>query len=159
MKGILIAGTLFALPLTAAEARPCSQSDGGGRFGRVERMERMGIADNLTLSPQQREQLQKHRFDQRKSMITLHSKLDMLRIELDEAAFAGKPDMRKIDRIAEKIGNVHTEMTKKRIHSRIQVNNILTDEQKQSVNNQRTIMPMASISISASMKAGSASWC
>jgi len=156
MKGILIAGTLFALSLTAAEARPCSQSDGGGRFGRVERM---GIADNLTLSPQQREQLQKHRFEQRKSMITLHSKLDMLRIELDEAAFAGKPDMRKIDRIAEKIGNVHTEMTKKRIHSRIQVNNILTDEQKRSVNNQRTIMPMASISISASMKAGSASWC
>ncbi|WP_150084333.1 hypothetical protein [Prosthecochloris aestuarii] len=69
MKGILIAGTLFALSLTAAEARPCSQSDGGGRFGRVERM---GIADNLTLSPQQREELQKHRFDQRKSMITLH---------------------------------------------------------------------------------------
>jgi len=142
MKTLLIAGTLFALPLTAAQARPSAGYDGAGRFNRAERVERMKFADNLNLSPQQRQQFKKHQFEQRKAMITLRSKLDLLRIELNEAACATKPDLRKIDRIAERMGNVHTEMTKQRIHARIQRNSILTDEQKQSVNDQRAMMPM-----------------
>ncbi len=142
MKSLLIAGTLFALPLTAAEARPFTNPDGAGRFDRMERVEKMRIADNLNLSSEQREQLQQHRFEQRKAMINLRSKLAMLRIELDEAALAKRPDMRKIDMIAKKIGDVHTAMTSKRIRSRIYVHNILTDEQQQSFNNQRGMMPM-----------------
>ena len=140
MKTLLIAGTLFALPLTAAQARPSAGPDGAGRFNRVERVEKMKFADNLNLSPQQRQQLQKHQFEQRKAMIALRSKLDLLRIELDEAACATKPDLRKIDRIAERMGNVHTEMTKQRVHARIQRNSILTDEQQQSLNDRRPMM-------------------
>ncbi|WP_041702265.1 MULTISPECIES: Spy/CpxP family protein refolding chaperone [unclassified Prosthecochloris] len=86
--------------------------------------------NDLDLSSKQLEKLKKHKLQQRKSMITLRSQLDLLRADMAEAAFRDNPDKASIKVIAGKIGDLHAQMTVKRIEALIYLRSILNDEQK-----------------------------
>ncbi|ARM31789.1 hypothetical protein B9H02_11415 [Prosthecochloris sp. HL-130-GSB] len=139
MKTVVIGGMLFVMPVTGLLARPCGGQGGPGDFRRMDSPRAERIFDDLNLSQKQQKQLQQHRLEQRKSMIGLRSKLALLRTDLAEASLASRPDMSKIDEISDRIGNVHAEMTKERIRSRVYVRSILTDKQKEIMDSRRAM--------------------
>lgn len=140
MKSFVIGGMLLVMPVTGLLARPHGGPGMQDSYSRMDRPRAERMIDNLSLTPDQREALQQHRLEQRKKMINLRSKLALLRTDLAEAALKDKPNMRQIDRIADKIGNVKAQMTKERIRSRLQVRGMLTDEQQEMMDSRRLMM-------------------
>ncbi|UCH63831.1 MAG: periplasmic heavy metal sensor [Fidelibacterota bacterium] len=99
----------------------------GRGFGKV----RMGWDDQLALSPQQVEQIQKSRMEFETKAIDLRAELQKLRLELRGQVRADKPSKRTIDATLDKIAAQQAALAKLRVEHHLEVRDLLTDEQKQ----------------------------
>ena len=127
---------LVIMPLSAVQAKPFGFGPafgpgGGGPKGGPGLVETgPEVIADLNLSSEQIERLRKKKIAQRKTMIKLHSQLQVLRVDLAEAANRENPDMRTIETMSRQIGDIHGQMTAERIKSVVYLRSILNDEQK-----------------------------
>lgn len=138
-KRLLIAAlVVVVMPLSAAQAKPFAFGPGGGAKGDAGMM-RQGpaIMSDLNLTAEQIELLKKNKIEKRKAMVKLQSDLRLLRIDLAEAASKDRPDMRKIEAMSGKVGDIHGQMTAERTKSIVYLRSILTDEQRKKMDSQR----------------------
>lgn len=96
----------------------------------------------LNLTDKQIELLKSKRFEQRKTMISLRSQQESLHADLAEAASANKPDLKEIDRLAAKIGELHGQMTAERIKGIVFLRSILSKKQQNILDTQRLLHGM-----------------
>jgi len=99
----------------------------GHGFGKA----RMGLDDQLKLTPQQVEQIQKSRTAFQTKAIDLRADLQKLRLELNGQIQADKPNKRAIDATLDKIAAQQAALEKLRVGHQLEVRALLTDEQKQ----------------------------
>lgn len=99
--------------------------------GRGFMVARMGWDDQLKLTPQQVEQIQKLRTAFQTKAIDLRADLQKLRLELREQMRAERPSKRTIDATIDKIVAKEGDLEKLRVGHRLDVRALLTDEQKQ----------------------------
>ena len=114
---LLIATLLIT---TAAFAQP------GRGFG----MARPGLGDQLNLTPQQVEQIQKLRTKFQTECIDQRADLQKLRLELRGQMQADKPNKRTIDATLDKIAAKNAALEKLQVGHSLEVRALLTDEQK-----------------------------
>jgi len=91
----------------------------------------MGWDDQLKLTPQQVEQIQKLRTASQTKAIDLRADLQKLRLELHGHMQADKPNKRTIDATLDKIAAQQAALEKLRVGHHLEVRALLTDEQKQ----------------------------
>ncbi len=115
---LLIATLLIT---TAAFAQP------GRGFG----MARPGLDDQLKLTPQQVEQIQKLRTAFQTKAIDLRANQQKLRLELNEQLRADSPNRRAINATLDKIAAEKVALEKLQVGNRLDVRALLTDEQKE----------------------------
>ena len=94
----------------------------------------MGIPD---LSVEQIQKIEKLRLEHRKDVLSLRSKIKAAHLDL-EGLIMEESAQKDIDKKVEEIGKMETELMKKRIAHRIEIRNLLTDEQKVIFDSQRT---------------------
>jgi len=104
----------------AAEAGP-EMMPGGGP----------GFISQLSLTPEQVDQLKQDKLDKRKKMIQLRAKLEELQLDLATEVEKGRPESKKIETIARQMGEVQSKMILARTQSVLFLKSILTPEQKQ----------------------------
>ena len=127
----------IVLPLSAVLAKP-SGSSGARPHERVGMMEPgPRIMANLDLSDRQIEMLKKKKLGKHKTMIGLHSEMQMLRVDIAEEASKANPDMARISALSQKIGIVHGKMTTERMESIVYLRSILNDKQKKIMDTHR----------------------
>ena len=90
-----------------------------------------GLDDQLKLTPQQVEQIQKLRTAFQTKAIDLQADLKKLQLELREQMRAERPSKRTIDATLDKIAAQRAALEKLRVGHRLDVRALLTDEQKQ----------------------------
>ncbi len=115
---LLIAALLMTTVVLAQQGRG---------FGKA----RMGLDDQLKLTPQQVEQIQKSRTAFQTKAIDLRADLQKLRLELRGQLQADKPNKRTIDATLDKIAAKQAALEKLRVEHQLEVRALLTDEQKQ----------------------------
>jgi len=131
-----------ALPLvfcTLAAPATLQARPGGGPESRPDTPALMA---GLDLTDKQIELLKEKRFEQRKTMINLRSQQDSLQADLAELASTNKPDLREIDRLAAKIGDLHGQMTAERIKGIVFLRSILSKEQQNLLDARRLVFGM-----------------
>ena len=137
---LIAAFVVVIMPLSAAQARPFgfgpAAGPGGGAKGDVG-MLGPAVMSDLNLTAEQVDLLKKNKMEKRKTMVNLQSDLRLLRIDLAEAASQDKPDMRKIEAMSRKVGDIHGQMTAEKIKSIVYLRSILTDEQRKIMDAQR----------------------
>lgn len=134
----LVIAVLIAviMPISAAQAKPFgfgpTYGPGGGGPKGESGLMAVGprIMADLNLSTEQIDLLRKKKIEQRKTMIKLHSQLRLLQVDLREAASQEKPNLRTIETMSRKVGDIHGEMTAERTKSIVYLRSILTDEQR-----------------------------
>lgn len=117
LGGLLAAGSVMAQEGgTPAEGR------------RALRMER--LADRLDLSDEQSAKIDRVREEGRAAATELRKEMMRLRNEMDGAMLADEPDAAAIRRLANKIGEVRTQLDIHRLETRLAVRKVLTPEQR-----------------------------
>ena len=123
---ILLACTV--LSLSAAAAQPASRPG--------ERPERPGMGmmharmmQDLKLSDQQKEQMQKLHADFQKKQIATRAKIQTLRVDLRSTAMADNPDRGAIEKIVSNISDLQKQQKMDRIDHLFAVRSILTPDQ------------------------------
>ena len=136
-RKILFTAVLVAivLPLSVVQAKPFGAGQGfdagGGPKGGPGLMAAgPQVMNDLNLSAEQIDLLEKKKVEKRKTMINLHSQLQLLQVDLAEAANRKNPDMKSIDAMSRKVGNIHGQMTAERIKSIVYLRSILNDDQR-----------------------------
>lgn len=115
---------LFSLILvlisSSAYTQRCRQGDNRGPKGL------MGIPD---LSTEQIQKIEKLRLERQKTVLTLKTKIKSAHLDLQGLIMEGS-DQKILDKKIEEIGKMKTELMKKRVAHRMEIRNLLTDEQK-----------------------------
>ena len=93
------------------------------------RMMLQGRFQEISLTDQQREELDKLRLEHQKEMVKLRADLQVLQLDLETLLDAKEPDKTKVYALIDKINNLRNEMTKKRIDFSLKRRTILTPEQ------------------------------
>ena len=141
-KRLLIAVLVVVImPLSAAQAKPFgfgpSYGPGGGKGEAGMLGSGPAIMSDLNLTTEQIDLLKKNKIEKRKAMVKLQSDLRLLRIDLAEAASQDNPNMRKIEAMSRKVGDIHGQMTAERTKSIVYLRSILTDEQRKIMDSRR----------------------
>jgi len=92
---------------------------------------RPGRDDQLKLTPQQTEQIQKQRTAFQTKAIDLRANMQKLRLELRGQVRAERPNKKAIDATVDKIAAQRATLEKLQVGHRLDVRALLTDEQKQ----------------------------
>ncbi len=95
----------------------------------------------LDLSDAQKEQLASLRLDHEKKCIPLQAEIKLARIELEES-IGDNASERNIDKAVEQLLKKKNELFKLRIKHRLDMRNVLTDEQKAMLKEMRLESPM-----------------
>ncbi len=98
----------------------------GHGFGKA----RMGLDDQLKLTPQQVEQIQKSRTVLQTKCIDLRADTQKLQLELREQMRADKPNQKAIDATLDKIAAQQAALQKLRVGHHLEVRALLTPEQR-----------------------------
>lgn len=142
-KRLLIAVLVVVImPLSTAQAKPFgfgpAFGPGGGAKGDAGMLgPGPAIMSDLNLTTEQIDLLKKNKIEKRKTMVKLQSDLRLLRIDLAEAASQDNPNMRKIEVMSRKVGDIHGQMTAERTKSIVYLRSILTDEQRKIMDSRR----------------------
>ena len=96
--------------------------------GAADRQER--IFNIPGLSDEQKEQIKQVRLEIQKEVLPLRNDMREKRARLNTLSTAEKADMNAINRVVEDIGDLQTEIIKKREMGRQQVRNLLNEEQR-----------------------------
>lgn len=123
---------LMVIPMTAVQAKPGPGAMGG----------RPGMFVGLNLTDNQIDLLRNDRVKRHKKMIGLRSDLETVRVDLAEAASTNVPNMREINRLSNRIGDIRGQMTEERTKGVVYMRSILTDEQKRQMDTRRMILGM-----------------
>lgn len=116
---------LFIVSVSNSYAQPMDDKpmdDGIMRMGR--RM--MDLPD---LTTDQITAIHKLRIEHQKEMLPIRTKLHAQRLEL-QALMLQEPNQKQLDNKIEQIGEIRTELMKKRMAHRLKIRDLLTDEQK-----------------------------
>lgn len=84
----------------------------------------------LDLSDEQQEQVQSIHLNGQKEMLTLRTTLMQKRAELRTLTIGDNYDEAKVARLAEEIGDLHTQMLTKRTYHQQQIKEVLNEEQR-----------------------------
>ena len=137
VRKILFTAVLVAivLPLSVVQAKPYgpgqsvdagSGSKGGGDLVAAGPQ----VIQALNLSAKQIDLLEKKKVEKRKTMIKMQSQLQLLQVDLAEAASRNNPDMRSIEAMSGEVGNIQGQMMAERIKSIVYLRSILNDKQR-----------------------------
>lgn len=85
---------------------------------------------NLDLTEEQRARIGEINSETMKAQLPLRSRLRTLQAELDELLIAHPPDRGAIDGKIDEMGGLRTQMRKERIHTRLRIRELLTEEQR-----------------------------
>jgi Spy/CpxP family protein refolding chaperone len=88
---------------------------------------------SLGLSPDQVAKLRENRLEERKQMIKTRSEMETLQLDLSEEGMKDKPDMAKVEKLAQQMGQIHARMIVQRVKGVTFLRSILTPEQKQKL--------------------------
>ena len=95
------------------------------------------VREEINLTDQQREEMRKLRAEYQKEMIKLNAELKILRLELQELLEPKEPDKDKIYAHIDKMNNLRTEMSKKRVDFLLKMRTIFTPEQWEKMKKSR----------------------
>jgi periplasmic protein CpxP/Spy len=123
MGVVFLVGSTLAMPPGEGPGRP-----GGPRGGDDTR-----LIESLDLTSEQIVLLKKDKIVKRKKSIKLRAELETLQIDMAEVSMANNPDLQKVDKIANAMGNIRGQMIALRVRSVIYLRSILTDEQKKKM--------------------------
>jgi len=136
---------LLTLALTVGPAKglwaaPAGGSDEGGPIMMHEQGEEpdeqgpgnKGFRE-LNLSSEQFAKLRQDRMDGRRQMIKTTAEMQTLHLDMNEELMKDKPDLSKIEKIANQIGNLHARMILQRSKAAIFFKSILTPEQRKKL--------------------------
>ncbi len=123
---------LLMIPMTAVQAKP----NPGAMKGKP------GMFIGLDLTDNQIDLLKNDRVKRQKEMIRLRSDLETVRVDLAESASAKVPNVKEINRLSTRIGDIHGQMTAERTKGIVYMRSILTDEQKKQMDTRRVISGM-----------------
>jgi hypothetical protein len=129
VRKILFTAVLVAivLPLSVVQAKPYGAPPKGGPGLMAAGPQ---VMNDLNLSAKQIDLLEKKKVEKRKTMINLHSQLQLLQVDLAEAANRNNPDMKSIEAMSRKVGDIHGQMTAERIKSIVYLRSVLNDDQR-----------------------------
>lgn len=133
MTMTMLIAVLMMIPMTTVQAKP---GPGAAMNGRP------GMFIGLDLTDNQIELLKNDKIKRHKRMISLRSDLETVRVDLAEAASAKVPNMREIDRLSNRIGDIRGQMTAERTKGIVYMRSLLTDEQKRKMDTRRIILGM-----------------
>jgi Spy/CpxP family protein refolding chaperone len=91
----------------------------------------------LKLTAAQREQIKDDRVARAKRMIQMRAETQTLKLDLHEAEREEKPDLAKVESIANQLGQLHAKMIVERAKGRAYFLSILTPEQKKMITEKR----------------------
>lgn len=94
-------------------------------------------AKDLELTDQQVEQIKANMLAEQKAMVQYRADLEVAEIEFRELMSADKLDKSKILSKSDEVSNLRAKMEKKRLESRIDRMNVLTDEQRGKLRKER----------------------
>ena len=86
--------------------------------------------ERLDLTEEQEEQIEKIWIETQKETTPLRSRLNTLSAELDELLIADTPNQGAIDKKIEEMTEWRAQLHKSRIHTRLKIRELLTDEQR-----------------------------
>jgi len=98
--------------------------------------------DELKITKDQREKMRQIRQDTKKQNIPLEADVQLKRIELQELMRADNPSKDKIAAKVKEIDAIKTQIKINRLHSRIDVRNVLTKEQRDKMQEMRAMHKM-----------------
>jgi len=122
---ILLASNVYAWP----EGKRCFGPE--GMEGMKEKMEARfkEVSKELNLTPEQEEQLKKHRTQSREKMKEFRKKIAGKREEFGKEVQKQELDMEKINQLNSELKIMHSEMQDNRLKGILEIRNILTPEQ------------------------------
>jgi Spy/CpxP family protein refolding chaperone len=92
----------------------------------------MGMAEDLKLTADQKDQLKADRLTRAKRLIALRAEAQILKLDLREAEDEDKPDLGRIQSLANKLGQIHAKQIVERAKGRVFFLGLLTPEQKKT---------------------------
>lgn len=124
--------TVFAVLIMAVTAHFAYAQPGSGKRGKHhgEGLKQLEIwKDELNLTDAQYDQLKDMMVENEKEAIELRSQMEVLRLELEEIMTEDKPNKTEALKKVDELGTVRTKLQKLRVGLRIDMKNVLTDEQ------------------------------
>ena len=122
---------MFLVYVGGAMAQPMH-----GQFGKGEFPPMRGWQNIPDLTDKQKAEIEKRTIGHQKEMISMRSDLRLQQLDLRQL-IRDEADIKKIEKKVEEIGVIRTELQKKRIRHRLDIKNLLTDEQKEYLESQR----------------------
>lgn len=121
---------MFAAPAVFAQ-RGLEHRRFGRQHGQMFGIEM--LADELKLTEQQLAQIKEMRFARQKSAIQTRSKIQLAELDLRNLLQAENPDENQVKSKVEEIGKLKTELRLNRVQGRLEVQKVLTAEQKETL--------------------------
>lgn len=122
---LLLVGTALAFP---GKPEGMGYRDGSGEKGM-----RQHLRDELELTDQQIEQFEEMKYERRLASIDLRANLEKEQIEMERLMSADNLDRKKIMSQAEKVADLQKEMHLARIEGKLDMMEILTEEQREKM--------------------------
>ncbi len=99
----------------------------------------MGLAEQLNLTDEQKEQIHQAMVNTRKKSIDIEAKGKVGRIELHELLAAETPDQKKIDAKIAELSQLHEMKMRARVESMLAIQKLLTPEQRKKAKELRLL--------------------
>ncbi len=119
-----IAGLVLVIGSTAVQAR--------GHRGRQHHFAGPRF-EQLDLTQIQKDQMKSLRSENQKQMIQLRADMQLAHVELGELMHEKNPNQKQVGKAVAKVNSARGKMTASRVHQKLAVNKILTDEQLQKL--------------------------
>ena len=125
---LVLATTVFAQPMRKNMQRPARML---GERPRQQQFEQLNLTD------EQEKTMEDMRIKHQKELIPLQSQVKSKRLDFKQEMNADNPNQAKLESLVEDMGNIRTEIQKKRVAHRLAMRNILTKEQREIMDNNR----------------------
>ncbi|MGE5431250.1 MAG: Spy/CpxP family protein refolding chaperone [Syntrophomonadaceae bacterium] len=134
IKNIIAVALVAILPLGSLIAQKTPEEKGQGKFPGRQKM-----LQELNLSQDQKDQIQKLRSDHQKQMVDYKSDIAKTRIDIKNLFVNKNPDEGKILDLTKKVSDIQADMKASAIKNWFQIYNLLNDQQKETF---RKMAPM-----------------
>ncbi|GEM_PF-4238229 len=122
---------LAVMTASTAHAGPGKWGRNGGNGGGGLGFTR--LAEMLNLSPQQRDVINKLRYDNQRAVIRLRAELQLARLDLRQLTEQHRPDLKQVEALIDKVGRLEIQLKKSRILMMLKMKAVLTPEQAAKV--------------------------
>ncbi|HEX2865993.1 MAG TPA: Spy/CpxP family protein refolding chaperone [Ignavibacteriales bacterium] len=125
IKNFIAVAIVAILPLGTLFAQQQQQGKGQGKFPG-----RQKFLQELNLTQDQKDQIQKLRTEHQKQMVDLRSEIAKTRIDIKSQFTGNNPDESKILDLTKKVSGIQADMKASAIKNWFQIYNLLNDQQK-----------------------------